>query len=344
MKIYTLVLGLACVVVLAACQAGSIPASTAIGPSASEPTASTVGNQESAKSAMPKIFVSFSGLSKNNDLLEFGDSAKGNIAPIRQLPFYRTFAADHRGNFWTLTSTAAAALYSSSGVQLELLPQNFYPAAFDPHGNIYQIQATPGPIVVDCQYKGKVSLREFAASSGGTRLVRIVQTGSPCSVPGVGVDGSGDVYEAQENVSQAHASDTRIAVYAAGNNGPKPTRMLRVPCIKVANAGIRSITVNKSGNVLVDCYGKEFFYRAGEAPYQLLTVDDSYAITMDDRDDIYAVTATPFPSSGPPCSYTISVYAAGASKPFKQIAGSKTRFPTNCHDIPKNFLSFSVTP
>jgi hypothetical protein len=314
---------------------------------------SGVGFSSSARTSAgePKIYVSFNK-SGSTSLFEFGAGASGDVAPIRELPFYAAYGVDHRGNFWSYLSPVSSpitiAQFSSDGELIRSLPASFYPNAYDSRNNVYTVSAKPSRMGEDCPITGKVVVAEFAAGSFGKKQIREFRAGSPCSIQAVAADESGNVDIAEEKIDARHdVFNAQVAVFAVGNAGPEPTRLLRVPCgnmIKGTRSfspfGIRGMTVNDSGSLLVDCYGGELFYSSGTTRYRALPIQGGLGTAIDDQDKIYAVT---YSQPRAAVDYKISVYALGAKTPFKTIQGRSTRFPTKGTTAPA-LIRIAVAP
>jgi hypothetical protein len=281
---------------------------------------------------VPEIFVGIQYANASNypeqSVLVFPRTANGNVAPLRRLPKFAldNGAVTRAAEFFP--GGSVIGLYTAAGVLAKAItaPNSYTVAShfIDKFGNYYE---TTGYDMYSnyCDLKGDVTLRKYAARSGGRRLIRTIDLGQPCYVSAMAVDDEGNTYVGEEHGSFSGIYNPIIAIYAGNNDGPNPTRILSLSQrIDIGN-GIGGIGVDRGSDIFVQLEDQVLRFPKGYGPsVTIATTHYGGNFAVDDAGYVYVVKAIWSSGYASLLRFVIRVYVPGKHKPIRIIAGDKT--------------------
>jgi hypothetical protein len=249
---------------------------------------------------------------------------------MRVLPFSNVIGANRHSEFWSYGPNVGEpgwGLFTEEGVRLETLAPEANgfnvqgPFTLDSKGNVFVASGMiedGGP----CAFYGEAFVHEYAAGSSARKLLRTIDVGQPCIIPSLAADDLGNLYVAEQQGQFSGDTDGRIAVYASGVAGPKPTRTLPVPIY--ANDSLETLRADPRGNVFAGTsLGVIYEFPNAKLPRHRLPFHAT-RFDVDARDNVYALITT-LSASGMTESNSIEIFAPGSKTPLRTIAGPETR-------------------
>jgi hypothetical protein len=292
----------------------------------------------SSATPAPAIFV---GLRYGNvgnyvqEVLVFNRMANGNVAPLQRLVgfFLDNGAVTRTREFFP--GGSPMGLYTADGVLATAIAPAYVSTTdtvgIDKFGDFYQ---TTGATLYSnyCGFGGDVTLRKYAPRSGGRRLMRVIDLGTPCYVTAVAVDDSGNTYVGEEHGSFSGPYGPVLAVYGPYDNGPEPTRSITLSHQDQLLYGLRAFGVDRSGDIFAQIDDHVVRYPKGYPPrVPVADTGDGGVFDVDDAGYVYVLRPIFASNFSKVLRFTIRVYAPGKRVPVRVIAGNKTLLRVNSY-------------